>query len=193
MTRWFNHWKHRRYLDGRYHLLREIGRGASGIVHLALDVKTNTYYAIKELNKSRLERQSQAELLWGPRRTRIPSDEHVQLKKRKLNQQVVVQEVEILKEVPQHENIIKFIQVIHDQDSIFIGKNSRALCQHVYSCFLVVTELAEKGVVMDMMPHSVVEPYSDAQCRNIFKQLVNAVDHCNVDILQVVIVLTSFE
>jgi serine/threonine protein kinase len=159
MTRWFNTslWKRKRhYIGGRYQLLYEIGQGASGTVHLALDIKTNQHYAIKELNKSRLQRQLKSELLWGPRSNAA--------KKRKLNQEsLTIQEIEILKQVPQHKNIIQFITALEDpfyEDSIFI-----------------VTEIAKKGVVMDIVPHSVSKPYSDDQCRNIFKQLVNAVDH----------------
>lgn len=38
-------------------------------------------------------------------------------------------------------------------------------------------EYAEKGVVMDIAPHSITEPLSDTQCRNVFKQLTKAVDH----------------
>lgn len=38
-------------------------------------------------------------------------------------------------------------------------------------------EYAEKGVVMEIAPHSVSEPLSDSQCRKVFKQLAEAVDH----------------
>lgn len=38
-------------------------------------------------------------------------------------------------------------------------------------------EYAQNGIVMDVMPHSIIEPYCDLECRRIFKQLVEAVDH----------------
>lgn len=53
MPRWFNtlqlhrRWKqttHRRTIAKKYKILHEIGRGASGIVHLAVDTKTNVRY-----------------------------------------------------------------------------------------------------------------------------------------------------
>jgi serine/threonine protein kinase len=53
MTRWFNsplqlhrRWKNakKRQIAGRYKLLREIGQGASGVVHLAIEIKTNKHY-----------------------------------------------------------------------------------------------------------------------------------------------------
>lgn len=55
MPRWFNtlqlhrRWKqsktqHKRTINGKYKLLHEIGQGASGIVHLAVDTKTNVRY-----------------------------------------------------------------------------------------------------------------------------------------------------
>lgn len=55
MPRWFNSplelhrkWKNNRLnlrcIDGQYKLLQEIGHGASGIVHLAVDIKTNIRY-----------------------------------------------------------------------------------------------------------------------------------------------------
>ena len=36
-------------LQGRYHLADEIGRGASGIVHKALNLQTGAFVAIKEV------------------------------------------------------------------------------------------------------------------------------------------------
>jgi hypothetical protein len=65
MTRWFNsplqlhrRWKEQksaRYSKrrvGQYRLLHEIGFGASGIVHLAVDTKTNVRYVSKFYNSS---------------------------------------------------------------------------------------------------------------------------------------------
>lgn len=95
-------------------------------------------------------------------------------KKRKLNSNnqqtatiktsTTLKEAETFKYLPKHANIIKFIEIIEDpehQDSIFL-----------------VTEIAEKGIVMDVKPHSVTKPYSNTLCRDIFEQLVEAVDHC---------------
>lgn len=42
-------------------------------------------------------------------------------------------------------------------------------------------EYAENGIVMDVTPHSVTESFSDTQCRNVFKQLVEAVNHLHTN------------
>ncbi|KAI9269541.1 kinase-like domain-containing protein [Helicostylum pulchrum] len=143
MPRWFNtplqlhrRWKetknqqnNKRCIQGQYKLLHEIGHGASGIVHLAVDIKTNVRYAgINEL---------------------------------------FIEESNLLKKLAPHENIVRFIKVIEDPnyvDSIFI-----------------VMEYAENGIVMDVTPHSVTESFSDTQCRNVFKQLVEAVNHLHTN------------
>ncbi|KAI8080502.1 kinase-like domain-containing protein [Thamnidium elegans] len=206
MPRWFNtplqlhrRWKetknqqnNKRCINGQYKLLHEIGHGASGIVHLAVDIKTNVRYAIKELNKPKLQRQYHSELLRqsGParRRRNLSSSSEssledtltllgvAQSKRRKLNQNhdnetaindLFIEESNLLKKLAPHENIIHFIKVIEDPnylDSIFI-----------------VMEYAEKGIVMDVTPHSVTKSFSDTQCRNIFKQLVEAVNHLHTN------------
>ncbi|KAI8642261.1 kinase-like domain-containing protein [Parasitella parasitica] len=174
MTRWFHaplqlrrRWKqpksnlNKRQIDnGRYTLIHQIGQGASCMVHLAVEATTNKRFAIKEMSKSRLERQYRQSQLAISRRPLYPES-----KKRKLDQEHVgIEEIEILKQLPAHPNIIQFVQVIdndpENEDSIFI-----------------VTELAEKGIVMDVTPHSVTKPIPEDQCRVIFSQLVNAVEH----------------
>ncbi|KAI7897952.1 kinase-like domain-containing protein [Cokeromyces recurvatus] len=193
MVHWFNsplqfhrRWKEtkneKQYIgNGRYRLLHEIGQGTSSIVHLAIDLKTKQKYAIKEISKSRLARQYQSNLFYQNKKRDSMSYSKEMIvsntdysKKRKLNntiqQQIitkqmtlVVKEATILKQLSKHINIIDFIEMIQDseyEDSIFI-----------------VTEFVEKGVVMDIIPHSSTKPYSEIQCYLIFKQLVAAVDH----------------
>ncbi|CEP18452.1 hypothetical protein [Parasitella parasitica] len=189
MTRWFHNslqlhrrWKQskacvdKRQIDnGRYTLIRQIGQGASGIVHLAVETKTNKKFAVKEMNKYRLERQYHQNQLVSSRRPLYPDS-----KKRKLDQDHVVriEEIEILKQLPTHPNIIRFVQIIdndpENEDSIFI-----------------VTEIAEKGVVLDVTPHSITKPIPEYQCREIFLQLVNAVEHFHRDIKPQNLVLSN--
>lgn len=179
MTRWFNaplqlhrRWKQsksysnkRQIGNGKYSLIRQIGQGASGIVHLAIETKTNKKFAIKEMNKSRIQRQHHQSQLVNSRRPLYPES-----KKRKLNQDNVelqIEEIDILKQLPTHSNIIRFVTVIdndpENEDSIFI-----------------VTEIAEKGIIMDVLPHSITKSIPDSQCRKIFSQLVDAVEHCKL-------------
>lgn len=74
------------------------------------------------------------------------------------------EEFDLLAELQPHLNIIQFLKVIEDSN-------------HPDSVFLVM-EVAEAGVVMDVAPHSVIQPYKETECRNIFRQLVAAVNHC---------------
>lgn len=39
-------------IDGKYEVLREIGRGGMSIVYLAMDVRLNKQWAIKEVRRS---------------------------------------------------------------------------------------------------------------------------------------------
>lgn len=172
MTRWYNaplqlhrRWKqsklhlNKRQIDnGRYSILDQIGQGASGIVHLAVEAKTNKKFAIKEMNKSRLQRRHYQSQLINNRKP--------ESKKRKLEDlKLQIEEIEILKQLPAHLNVIQLIEVIdndpENEDSIFI-----------------VTEIAEKGIIMDVTPHAMTKPISEGQCREIFSQLVDAVEHC---------------
>ncbi|KAG0791525.1 hypothetical protein G6F16_003454 [Rhizopus arrhizus] len=120
-------WKTRKYrmIGNRYRLIRQIGRGSTGLVYLAIDIKTHTRCAIKEICKQKNRQESS-----------------------------------ILKELGPHKNIIGFIEVIEDSGSIYL-----------------VMEMAKKGAIMDIVPHSLTEPYSNHQCKHLFKQLVNAVYH----------------
>ncbi|KAL9550744.1 hypothetical protein MBANPS3_004594 [Mucor bainieri] len=174
MTRWYNaplqlhrRWKqsklhlNKRQIDhGRYSILDQIGQGASGIVHLAVETKTNKKFAIKEMNKSRLQRRYHQSQLINNRKPLYPES-----KKRKLEDlELQIEEIEILKQLPTHLNIIRFVEVIDNdpdnEDSIFI-----------------VTEIAEKGIIMDVTPHAMTKPLSEGQCREIFSQLVDAIEH----------------
>ncbi|KAI8993654.1 kinase-like domain-containing protein [Pilobolus umbonatus] len=158
----------------QYELLRDIAQGAS-TVHLALDVKTNKYYAVKELNRVRLERQYFKELMQlGPRRSTSFTRDIQESYDNKdiLNdttpvQDFLMKEYILMAELGLHKNVIKVIKVIIDpeyENSIFI-----------------VMEYAEKGVVMDLTANSPIKPYSETECRSLFRQLVDAVDHLHLN------------
>ena len=171
MTRWFNitaiplhrPWKHerrhhrrtlseiistdRRYVQ-QYRLLHEIGCGSTGVVHLAVDKKTNLQYviiqrvpslssvinadctpqAIKELSKSRLQRQQRNDFLRlaGPKPcfglgvTAAQESLGSENKRRRLV--LSVSEAEILKQL-NHPNIVRLVQTIDDPDgdSVYLG------------------------------------------------------------------------
>ncbi|KAG2224075.1 hypothetical protein INT45_004956 [Circinella minor] len=165
----------RRYVQ-QYRLLHEIGSGSTGVVHLAIDKKTNTQYAIKELSKSRLQRQQKNDFLrltgsrpcFGlgvtSRQESLGSkeDDEQQNKRRRVAITPTVNEIKVLK-LLDHPNIIQFVQAIDDpeSDSIYL-----------------VMEKAEKGAVMDITAfNTTVKPYSQVQCHEYFSQLVNAIDY----------------
>ncbi len=77
-----------RVIGERYRLTQQIGRGSSGLVHLAY--KNCTRYAIKEIPRSHKKQQSL--------------------------------EIEILKELKPHKNIIQFFEIIEESNSTFLGK-----------------------------------------------------------------------
>ncbi|KAI9277229.1 kinase-like domain-containing protein [Phascolomyces articulosus] len=199
MTRWFNTtgiqfhrpWKHqqgekrrhhrrslsevintnRRYVQ-QYRLLHEIGSGSTGIVHLAVDKKTNVQYAIKELSKSRLQRQQQNDFLRlaGPRPCNglgVTSGQEclgsssAQNKRRRVDIVPNINEIEVLKQLD-HPNIIRLVQAIDDpeSDSIYL-----------------VMEKADKGSIMDIGSNSTIKPYSQEQCCDYFGQLVDGIDY----------------
>ncbi|KAI9250786.1 kinase-like domain-containing protein [Sporodiniella umbellata] len=90
-------WKTRKYrtVGGRYRLIRQMGRGSSGLVHLALDIKTNEHCAVKELCK------------------------FVRTEKKRKTTKTVNEESRIMKGL-KHDNIIQLKDVIEDADSIFL-------------------------------------------------------------------------
>ncbi|KAI9485106.1 kinase-like domain-containing protein [Zychaea mexicana] len=205
MTRWFNTtaiqfhrpWKHherrlhrrslsevistnRRYVQN-YRLLHEIGSGSTGVVHLAVDKKNNVQYAIKELSKSRLQRQQQNDFLRlagprpcsglgvtsGPQQESLgsssPSSQQQQQQQQNKRRRLAptVNEVEVLKHLD-HPNIVRLVQVIDDPESDSIH---------------LVMEMAEKGAVIDLGSSKPVKPYSSEQCRQYFSQLVDAIGY----------------
>ncbi|KAG1462275.1 hypothetical protein G6F46_003546 [Rhizopus delemar] len=118
--------KSSRVIGERYRLIQQIGRGSSGLVHLAY--KNCTRYAIKEIPRSHKKQQNL--------------------------------EIGILKELKPHKNIIQFFEIIEESNSIFL-----------------VMEMVQQGPVMDIVPYSFTKPYSNTQCKHLFKQLIDAIDH----------------
>ncbi|CAO3657944.1 unnamed protein product [Rhizopus stolonifer] len=129
-------WKTRKYrmVGERYRLIRQMGRGSSGLVHLAIDIKTNTHYAVKEVCK------------------------FIRSEKKRKTTKTFNQESKIMKEL-NHKHIIQLKEIIEDSDSIFL-----------------VMELAQQAI-MEIVPHSFTKPYSNNECREYFKQILDSVDY----------------
>ncbi|KAF9125844.1 hypothetical protein BGW39_007106 [Mortierella sp. 14UC] len=135
----------------QYILIKEIGKGAFGKVHLAQDENTNVRYAVKEFSKSKLRKKDKANLFkLGPRgrgRGRRGPEAPSPLTSESSPLDLIRGEVAILKKL-HHPNIVKLY------------------------------EFCEKGV---LMPVSLTEKYenvfSDAECRDVFQQMVLGIEY----------------
>ncbi|KAF9924047.1 hypothetical protein FBU30_005921 [Linnemannia zychae] len=150
----------------QYILLKEIGKGAFGKVHLAQDENTRVRYAIKEFSKSKLRKKDKANLFkLGPRgrgRGRRGPEAPSPLASESSPLDLIRGEVAILKKL-HHPNIVKLYEVL-----------DVAAADSMYMVF----EYCEKGV---LMPVSLTEKYdkvfSDAECRDVFQQMILGIEY----------------
>lgn len=106
------------------------------------------------MNKSRIQRQHHQSQLVNSRRPLYPES-----KKRKLNQDNVelqIEEIDILKQLPTHSNIIRFVTVIdndpENEDSIFYSyRNCRK--RHNYGCFTLI-QLQSQFLIVNAVKYS---------------------------------------
>ncbi|KAF9949476.1 hypothetical protein BGZ72_008757, partial [Mortierella alpina] len=150
----------------QYVLKREIGRGAFGKVHHAVDEDTNISYAVKEFSKSKLRKKDKANLFkLGPRgrgRGRRGPEAPSPLSSESSPLDLIRGEVAILKKL-HHPNIVKLYEVldVSTDDSMYM-----------------VFEMCEKGV---LMPVSLTEKcenvFSDEDCRDVFQQMVLGIEY----------------
>ncbi|KAF8934414.1 hypothetical protein BGZ47_010380 [Haplosporangium gracile] len=150
----------------QYILIKEIGKGAFGKVHLAQDENTNIRYAVKEFSKSKLRKKDKANLFkLGPRgrgRGRRGPEAPSPLTSESSPLDLIRGEVAILKKL-HHPNIVKLYEVldVSAEDSMYM-----------------VFEYCEKGV---LMPVSLTEKYenvfSDAECRDVFQQMILGIEY----------------
>ncbi|CAO3621101.1 unnamed protein product [Cunninghamella blakesleeana] len=157
-----------------YLLKKVIGQGAFGTVHLGIDTKTNTEYAIKEFSKSRLRKKEQSEMLRrkGRKPLRGGRGRGIGLGVgREVAQQtlsgssnpldLVRGEMAILKKL-NHPNIVKLYEVLDDpnDDSIYM-----------------VFEMAHKGVVMSISMDEKATPYTDEKARHYFREMILGIEY----------------
>ncbi|KAF9177567.1 hypothetical protein BGZ51_008358 [Haplosporangium sp. Z 767] len=150
----------------QYILKKEIGKGAFGKVHLAVDEKTGTGYAVKEFSKSKLRKKDKANLFKLGPRGRGRGRRGPEAPSPKANEtsplDLIRGEVAILKKL-HHPNIVKLYEVLDvaQEDSMYM-----------------VFEMCEKGV---LMPVSLTETYesvfTDAECRDVFQQIILGIEY----------------
>ncbi|KAF9574891.1 hypothetical protein EC968_005131 [Mortierella alpina] len=150
----------------QYVLKREIGRGAFGKVHHAVDEHTNISYAVKEFSKSKLRKKDKANLFkLGPRgrgRGRRGPEAPSPLSSESSPLDLIRGEVAILKKL-HHPNIVKLYEVldVSSDDSMYM-----------------VFEMCEKGVLMPVsLTEKCEDVFSDEDCRDVFQQMVLGIEY----------------
>ncbi|KAF9282777.1 hypothetical protein BGZ68_005763 [Mortierella alpina] len=150
----------------QYVLKREIGRGAFGKVHHAVDENTNISYAVKEFSKSKLRKKDKANLFkLGPRgrgRGRRGPEAPSPLSSESSPLDLIRGEVAILKKL-HHPNIVKLYEVldVSSDDSMYM-----------------VFEMCEKGVLMPVsLTEKCEDVFSDEDCRDVFQQMVLGIEY----------------
>lgn len=93
----------------QYYLIKQIGSGSFGRVMLARDDETSIFYACKTISKNRLRKK----LRWNSKKGHQKADEIMAEIKR---------EVGILKQLPQHPNIVNLVEVLDDsmEDELYL-------------------------------------------------------------------------
>ncbi|RKF74136.1 Calcium/calmodulin-dependent protein kinase kinase cmkC [Golovinomyces cichoracearum] len=159
----------------QYVIKEQIGRGSFGAVHLAQD-QFGTEYAIKELSKSRLRRNSRSKFMKRIQHDRVlPESRYPRSKSESLSTaaniykaelfsnplDLISGEIEALKRT-NHPNIVRLFEVLDDpeEDSIYM-----------------VLEICKKGVISNVAIGKRVDPQPIENCRRWFQQMIHGISH----------------
>ncbi|TQS37418.1 hypothetical protein Golomagni_02108 [Golovinomyces magnicellulatus] len=159
----------------QYVIKEQIGKGSFGAVHLAQD-QFGTEYAIKELSKSRLRRNSRSKFLKRRQLDRVLQESQyprskseslstgtniykAELFSNPLN--LISGEIEAMKRT-NHPNLIRLFEVLDDPegDSIYL-----------------VLEICKKGIISDVAIGKRVDPQPIENCRRWFQQMIHGISH----------------
>ncbi|KAI8971426.1 kinase-like domain-containing protein [Mycotypha africana] len=167
----------------RYLLEKEIGHGTSGRVHLALHVDTHQHYAIKEFSKSCLRKREQIARMKRRRHSssccsnsnnrrsgtvvmpvRWAGPQKLQNTYTSCNNpfDLIRTEVAILKNL-RHRNIITLYEVLDDPNND--------------SLYMVVMDMAQKGIIMHIDLHKTATPYTEKMARYYFRQVILGIEY----------------
>jgi calcium-dependent protein kinase len=130
-----------------YDLGREVGRGEFGITYLCTDIKTGEKYACKSISKKKL-------------RTAVDIED-------------VRREVEIMKHMPRHPNIVSLKDAFEDDDAVHI-----------------VMELCEGGELFDRIVAR--GHYTERAAAAVMKTILEVVQVCSFSFFICTLVLSTF-
>ncbi|KAI7821888.1 kinase-like domain-containing protein [Gamsiella multidivaricata] len=152
-----------------YSLIKVIGKGAFGKVHLAIDPETKVHYAAKEFSKSKLRKKDKANLFnLGPRgrgrggRRRGPGADDAPGLSAGSPLDLIRGEVAILKKL-NHPNIVRLYEVLDvaTDDSMYM-----------------IFEYCEQGALMEVsLTEEYKAAYGDAECRSVFRQIILGIEY----------------
>ncbi|CAO3617135.1 unnamed protein product [Cunninghamella echinulata] len=204
MTRWFNptliHLSSSTWINTtsrfkplykpikHYRIIKELAKGSTGTIYLAINVYTKKYYAIKEIHQSKLQKQYGMDLLQArhPKYRQLQQQQQqqqhkdeddkengVQKRRKLINSTMPIHspllshwsESEILKMFNQHEHIIQWIDAFEEDD-------------HVY---LVMESIKDTSILMDINnnnnDNNQSTVFDESLYHSIFVQLVNTLDY----------------
>ncbi|KAI9303283.1 kinase-like domain-containing protein [Cunninghamella echinulata] len=199
MTRWFNptliHLSSSTWINTtsrfkplykpvkHYRIIKELAKGSTGTIYLAINVYTKKYYAIKEIHQSKLQKQHGMDLLqarhpkYRQQQQQQHKEEHdkengVQKRRKLIDSTMPIHspllshwsESEILKMFNQHQHIIQWIDAFEEDG-------------HVY---LVMESIKDTSILMDINSNSdnnQVSSFDESLYHSIFVQLVNTLEY----------------
>ncbi|CAO3626443.1 unnamed protein product [Cunninghamella blakesleeana] len=200
MTRWFNPtliqltsstWKNKstkrfkpHYRSVKhYRIIKELAKGSTGMVYLAINVYTRNYYIIKEIHQYKLQKQNGLDILQSrhpkyqqqqQQRQKDESDsddsDHshngIQKRRKLMNSSLSLtslshwSESEILKSL-NHQHIIQWVDAFEEEDSLF----------------LVMESIKDATILMNMNEDDSIHSLDSSLIHSIFIQLVDTLEY----------------
>lgn len=153
----------------QYLIKESIGKGAYGIVSLAVDTTSGIEYAMKEFSKSRLRRKNRSNMMRpagqggirGKRTSFSIRARNIQTGESEDSMDLIKGEMAIMKKLD-HNNIVKLYEVLDsDNDDVLY----------------MVFEMCHKGPIQDVKLNGTFDSYSEEESRKYFRDLILGVEY----------------